>query len=128
MTLPVIFNTVAEAEDHAAAMVAAFWLKSANTIIERGESPSKLSSCGYSLAVGELDREIYDTRKNGRRGKLRGQLNLVSIRQQAISIAMGKLLSGQFPKVAKHFSVCSVDADATRKFVADYAHSEGGVA
>lgn len=111
-----IFNTVPEAEEHAAYMVATFWLKSADAIIARGENPRKLTHCGYSLVQDEMDRTIYDTRLGGRRNALRRQMESTRIRSLAIDIAMGKLLAGQFPRVGQHFSVCVTDMDSARRF------------
>lgn len=100
------FANKREATDHAAYMVACYWLKSADAIIKRGDKPVKLSKCGLTLAQGELDRDIY--------GRYRRNMDSTLVRSQAIQIAKAKLWSGQFPSVASHFSAHAVDSDSAK--------------
>lgn len=117
-TNPCNFRDEADAAEHAAQMVATFWLTSAARIIQRGESPAKLSSCHYDLVVGEVDRELY--------GKFARKFNLTQIGKRAIEVALAKLRTGQFPIVRKHFEVTSnVYQDrAARRLVSTIEGSE----
>jgi len=104
-----LFTTMREAEEHAAYMVATFWLESARRIIERGDRPVKLTACGYDLARSELSRDIY-TRTHSRK---RDFMSVYRVRVQAVQIALGILHSGRFESVRKHFEVTSLDNDVT---------------
>lgn len=73
--------------------------------------PMKLSKCGLELSASETDRDIYRP-FNGGRGV---RLNISNIRRDALQLAMAKLLAGQFPRVAGHFSVSAAEPDVMRQ-------------
>lgn len=104
MKTPNIFkNSINEAEEHAAYMVAMFWLKGTTRILQRedGSRPAKLSDCAERLARDEMDREIY--------GRLASKMSSWIIARKSIQIALGKLYAGEYPMVKAHFTVKSDD-------------------
>jgi len=98
-----LFRTAGESEEHAAHMVACFWLCSAHKIIEDGGKPLKLSKCSLALSKSEMDRDIYD--------RMRTKMRSKKIARLAMQIALAKLRDGQFPEVRKHFEVKFIPID-----------------
>lgn len=90
-----LFRNKTEAAEHAAAMVAEFWLKSAEMIIARGETPRKLSLCKLRLTADELDRDVY----------LGCRPCVVTVARLVLPVAERSLLGGRYPTVKVFFEV-----------------------
>jgi hypothetical protein len=90
-------ETKKEASDLALSVVAKFWLFTAAKILARGDKPMSFSDCGRMMVREELDRRTYD--------RVRRFLDSDSIFFMARREALDRLQAGEFPEVARHFTV-----------------------